>query len=521
MPIPIRSTVQPPDAHWSIHHCYQPSRCSMSTGRRTRLGIAIALIALALFPLNTQAQWTTLGTSIYNTLGGDVGIGTAGAAPQADVHVYKPTRTDLWLQAYPDIHDPTPLEARIIFRLGAMAPPPLEPAKIQAMEYPAASGRGLLEFYTNSSATPTLAWLSTMSMTEGRVGMNTVPNAETQLHIKDRGGLLVEGIVGNIPVTGAGSRMMFIPSLSAFRAGYVVADEWDVIGGASAALGHGTVASGDYSFAMGFSDTASDFGSVAMGVDTKASGYTSVAMGWTNKATGSSSLALGELSTASGDNSTAMGFGANTNNHSGSFNYGHPGGPNLANTQDNQFMATAFGGTVFLSGYSSGYSGVYLVPGAGAWSTISDRRMKENVRDENAEVILRKVIDLPVTSWNYKTQADSFRHIGPMAQDFHAAFGFGESDTMITTTDIEGVTLIALKGLAQRTAKLTSQVDSQTGQLARIDQLQRENTELRLRLERIEQILRDANLGGTTPPKIGALEQPLQQKGGDTTLSSR
>ena len=54
---------------------------------------------------------------------------------------------------------------------------------------------------------------------------------------------------------------------------------------------------------------------------------------------------------------------------------------------------------------------------------------------------------MPVKTWNYKTQAADIRHIGPMAQDFKAAFGVGESDTGITTVDADGVALAAIQGL--------------------------------------------------------------------------
>jgi hypothetical protein len=41
------------------------------------------------------------------------------------------------------------------------------------------------------------------------------------------------------------------------------------------------------------------------------------------------------------------------------------------------------------------------------------------------------------------------RYIGPMAQDFHAAFGLGYDDKHISTLDTDGVTLSAIKGLVE------------------------------------------------------------------------
>ncbi len=37
--------------------------------------------------------------------------------------------------------------------------------------------------------------------------------------------------------------------------------------------------------------------------------------------------------------------------------------------------------------------------------------------------------------------------MGPMAQDFHAAFGLGVSDKLIDTIDPDGVALAAIQGL--------------------------------------------------------------------------
>ena len=68
----------------------------------------------------------------------------------------------------------------------------------------------------------------------------------------------------------------------------------------------------------------------------------------------------------------------------------------------------------------------------------------------NAREVLQKVAALPVQTWNYKTQPKSIRHIGPMAQDFSAAFHCGETNTGITTIDADGVALAAIQGLNQK-----------------------------------------------------------------------
>jgi Flp pilus assembly pilin Flp len=85
---------------------------------------------------------------------------------------------------------------------------------------------------------------------------------------------------------------------------------------------------------------------------------------------------------------------------------------------------------------------------AGA-SLSSDRNKKANFAAVNAREALGRVVALPIATWNYLSQGPSVRHIGPMAQDFHTAFGVGEDDTHINMVDANGVALAAIQGLYQ------------------------------------------------------------------------
>ena len=62
---------------------------------------------------------------------------------------------------------------------------------------------------------------------------------------------------------------------------------------------------------------------------------------------------------------------------------------------------------------------------------------------------MEKLAQIPISTWNYKTQDAAIRHMGPMAQDFAAAFNVGEDDKHITTIDADGVSLAAIQGLYQ------------------------------------------------------------------------
>lgn len=87
--------------------------------------------------------------------------------------------------------------------------------------------------------------------------------------------------------------------------------------------------------------------------------------------------------------------------------------------------------------------------------------MKENFTALNAVDVLQRVAQLPLSTWNYKTQDQSIRHIGPMAQDFYAAFGVGEDNQHISTIDADGVSLAAIQGLYQ----LSQEKDQRIAQL--------------------------------------------------------
>ena len=94
---------------------------------------------------------------------------------------------------------------------------------------------------------------------------------------------------------------------------------------------------------------------------------------------------------------------------------------------------------------------------------------------------------MPVEEWNYKAQEDSIRHIGPMAEDFRAAFGVGDFVGRITSTDADGVALAAIQGLNQ---KLTQELDAKQTEIDRLrDEKDSEIDSLREQFASLEQRL--------------------------------
>lgn len=113
---------------------------------------------------------------------------------------------------------------------------------------------------------------------------------------------------------------------------------------------------------------------------------------------------------------------------------------------------------------------------AGALTEASDAALKEGFEPIDAQSVLARIQQLPITTWNYIADGSTVRHMGPMAQDFYAAFGLGADDTHIAPLDVNGVTLA---GLQQVTRLLQAQE-------TQIEKLERENQELEQRLEAIE-----------------------------------
>lgn len=80
--------------------------------------------------------------------------------------------------------------------------------------------------------------------------------------------------------------------------------------------------------------------------------------------------------------------------------------------------------------------------------------------------ILLLLAEIPISTWNYVGQDRSVRHIGPMAQDFHAVFGVGEDDRHISTIDADGVALAAIQGLYQLMQEKDAQIAALEARIA-------------------------------------------------------
>jgi trimeric autotransporter adhesin len=98
--------------------------------------------------------------------------------------------------------------------------------------------------------------------------------------------------------------------------------------------------------------------------------------------------------------------------------------------------------------------------------------------------VLNCVAKLPIQQWRFKAEPEGVKHVGPMAQDFRAAFGLGETPTAIATVDADGVALAAIQGLNQKLDERDAQIQV----------LKRQNESLEKRLKALELLILSATV---------------------------
>ena len=235
-----------------------------------------------------------------------------------------------------------------------------------------------------------------------------------------------------------------------------------------------TSAGGDRStIGGGLSNTASGRDSTVAG------GVSNTASGWRSTVPG------GRLNSAGGDYSFSAGRRAKIDpTHAGAFVWADSTSADFASTAANQFNVRAAGGTRIFSN-AAATVGVQLAAGGNSWSSISDRNLKKNFTRLDPREVLEKLARVPVTQWNLKSQDASIQHIGPMAQDFHAAFGVGESNRYISSSDADGVALAAIQGLYEMVKEKDAELAALRAEMdERIAALEKKLTDLTAQGER-------------------------------------
>jgi regulator of replication initiation timing len=323
----------------------------------------------------------------------------------------------------------------------------------------------------------------TVKQSTGLVGIGTnATDPRAQLEIGGTEGLLVRGTVnsGIVRALGAGVRLHWYPRKGAFRVGNAETSYWDDDGTANPKMSL-------YSIAMGYQPRATAVASTAIGAYNQSTGDYSLSLGSYSRASASHAIAIGTQAYATGIYSIAIGSGANTNGKDGAMVVGDDAYFQTAySAQDNSLTMRFIGGYRLWSSYPDSTSGVYMRHGQSGWSNYSDRNMKENFEPVDGEWVLGKIKNMPITKWNYKKTDPNEKYIGPISQDFHAAFHLNGTDSLgINSISIDGVNMAAIKALEKRTSLIN---DKMKEIIEQNEKLILENEQLREQLSSVSKI---------------------------------
>ncbi len=293
----------------------------------------------------------------------------------------------------------------------------------------------------------------------------------------------------------------------------------------------------------GYHNTSTGLGSVVSGggFNSATGGHAAVAGGGGNTATGNYAFVAGGIENeACGDfnfvagkraKSPRVGFG-NSACAQGNFVFADSTDADFGNTivGANQFLVRAAGGARFDMGSGplriNSTGGAYFnlgdnqlhvqatvvyfqlgsgwacgaSPGVG-WTCSSDRNLKRNLTPTTGQSMLAKVAAMPVYRWQPKDGPNKDHwHVGPMAQDFYAAFALGDSDKSIGLLDAAGVALAAIQGLNEKVdertaalAKLVGEKDAViatlTGRVAQLEAVSVASAQLREELSALRRVV--------------------------------
>ena len=258
--------------------------------------------------------------------------------------------------------------------------------------------------------------------------------------------------------------------------------------------GEGNLADANYATVSGGRvNTATGYYATVAGGrgNTGSQNYATVGGGRGNTANGYYATVLGgRENRASGDYSLAAGYRAKIDaSHDGAMLFADGTNLNFTSAAANEFAARCTGGARFVSainGSGTPTAGVTLAAGGGSWSSISDRNAKRDFQAVDRRELLDRLAKVPITTWGYKTQDASIRHIGPVAQDFHAAFSVGEDEKHITTIDAHGVALGAIQGLHELLKEKDARIRALKGDIA---VLKEQNAKAEVRFAKMEAIV--------------------------------
>ncbi len=108
---------------------------------------------------------------------------------------------------------------------------------------------------------------------------------------------------------------------------------------------------------------------------------------------------------------------------------------------------------------------------AGTLTQLSSRTSKTNLVAVATDGVLEQLSRLPIWTWNYLRSNQGDRHIGPVAEDFYAAFGFGTSERQLAPSDVAGVALAATQALQREVIARDRTIAGLEARLARLEKM--------------------------------------------------
>jgi hypothetical protein len=134
---------------------------------------------------------------------------------------------------------------------------------------------------------------------------------------------------------------------------------------------------------------------------------------------------------------------------------------------------------------------------AGTLTEMSSRTAKHDIEPVDEIKVLNALIALPIAEWSYSSDKSGARHLGPMAEDFSAAFGLGGSSSHLAPRDVAGVALAAVKAVAGKLQEKENRIERLTNRVSELtadyrianERLRAENAALTSRLEQLEGVI--------------------------------
>ena len=281
-----------------------------------------------------------------------------------------------------------------------------------------------------------------------------------------------------------------------------------------------TIGGGIYNTASGADSTiAGGYAQVA------GSGYTTIAGGYGNTAAGVYATTSGGVyNLASALSSTVAGGNSNTarGNYAaiagGYWNmagglYSFAAGRNANADQDNCFIwndsstqrsCTATNQVIFYYGGSG--NNCHIEGSASGWTCTSDENRKENFLLVDGVETLERLSSMPVLEYNMKGADPSVRRVGPVSQDFYAAFELGDDDRGINAMDAIGVTMASVQGLHEMVRTQQEEIAALRSRLCELEEtnkaLTTQNALFEIEYERISAL--ESRIGRLEESAVGS-----------------